>query len=166
MPRKFNVASDFAGTLQALSTTNKTQLAGLAATATLRRGRIVEVALGPVSNPVSQDCNIIYTISRLAVGTAGTSSSVTPAWVFTQEAGSDTPVSGSAWAANYTAEPTTIGVRLWTKALNQHSGFVWYSPDEMGLPWPATNNNGVACQAKGATTDYTGTVLWEVKYEE
>ena len=36
----FNVANDFAGTLQAMSTTYKTNLAGWAQTATLRRGAL------------------------------------------------------------------------------------------------------------------------------
>lgn len=161
--RKFNVASDFGGTLQALSTSYKTQLSGLAQTATLRRGRIVEIAIGPVSNPVAQDCNIIYAVQKQTA--TGTATTVTPIAMNPQEAGSDTPVAGSAWAANYTAEGTYAN-RIWTKFLNQHSGFIWYSPDDMGLPWPATNNNGLACMAKGATSDYTGTVAWEVKFEE
>ena len=158
----FNVASDFAGTLQALSTTYKTNLAGWAQTATLRRGTLREIAIGPVSNPATQDCNIIYTIQRQTAD--GTGTSVTPVFVPPIEAGTP-PAPGSAWKANYTAEGTYAN-RLWTKALNQHSGFIWYAPDEIGLPWPAVNLNGVACMAKGATTDYTGTVLWEVKFDE
>jgi hypothetical protein len=164
--RKFNVANDFTGsTLTSLTSTNKTHLAGTATSAALRRGRIVEVAVGPVSNPVTQDCNIIYAIQRCT--TPGTGTAVTSVWVGTQEGGTDTPVPGSAWAAQHSAEPNYASAqRVWTKALNQHSGFIWYSPDEMGLPWPAVNQNGLGCVARGATSDYTGTVLWEVKFEE
>jgi hypothetical protein len=165
--RKFNVANDFAGSLAAMSTTIKTLLGLSAATATLRRGRIVEIGVGPISSPVANDCNIIYQIQRFtAAGTSG--ASATPAWVGTQEAGSDTPVAGCVVGVNtYTVEPTyTANTRLWTKALNQHSGFIWYSPDEMGLPWPAVNANGLGCGSKCVTADFTGNVLWEVKHEE
>lgn len=164
--RKFNVANDFTGsTLTSLTSTNKTHLSGVAATTNLRRGRIVEIAVGPVSNPVTQDCNIVYAVQKCTA--AGTSTAVTPAWVLTQEAGSDAPVAGSVWGAQHSVEPTyTSGQRVWTKWLNQHSGFIWYSPDEMGLPWPAVNARGLGCVARGATSDYTGTVGWEVKFEE
>jgi hypothetical protein len=165
--RKFNAASDMNATaLLAVTTGYKTHLIGYAATTNLRRGRTVEIAVGPVSNPVTQDCNILYAVQRST--TAGTSAlAITPAWVGVQEAGSDTPVPGSVWGNQLSAEPTiTANSRLWTKALNQHSGFIWYSPDEMGLPWPAVNLNGLAYQTKGATSDYTGTVLWEAKFEE
>lgn len=165
--RKFNAASDSTATaLLALTTGYKTHLCGYAATSTLRRGRTVEITVGPVANPVTQDCNIFYAISRST--SAGTGTAVTAPWVGVQEAGSDTPVPGSTWAAQFSAEPTiTSNTRIWTKALNQHSGFIWYSPDEMGLPWPAVNLNGLAYQCKSATSDGAGlTVLWEVKFEE
>jgi hypothetical protein len=167
MSRKFNVASDMAGTLQPQSTAYKTALSGTAATATLRRGKISEIAVGPVSNPVTQDCNIFYCVWRQTAAD-GTSTAATPnvVYVGAQEAGT-LPVPGSVWQANYTAEPTyAANGAVWTKALNQHSGFIWYAPDDMGLPWPATNANGLGCRSKGATSDYTGTVLWEVKFEE
>jgi len=104
---------------------------------------LVEIAVGPVSNPVTQDCNIFYAIQRST--TAGTAAlNATPAWMGVQEAGSDTPVPGSTWGAQLSAEPTiTSNSRIWTKALNQHSGFIWYSPDEMGLPWPAVSSIGL-----------------------
>lgn len=164
----FNVASDFSTSPDALpvalSTTFKTQLSGLAQTATLRRGKITELAIGPISNPVANDCNIIYAIQRQTANNGTPGGPVTPEFVPVLEAGS-APAAGSAWRTNYTAEPTYAN-RIFTKWLNQHSGFVWYAPDDIGLPWPATNNNGLACMAKGATADYTGTVGWEVKFDE
>lgn len=161
----FHVASDYAGSAQALGASYKTIIAGLAATATLRRGKITEMAVGPISDPGATDCNIIYTVMRQTAND-GTGTSATPNYYPALEAGTP-PAVGSTWKANYSGEPTiTAGSNLWTKALNQHSAFIWYAPDELGLQWPAVNVNGLACLAKGASASYTGTVLWDVKFEE
>ncbi len=160
----FNVASDFAGTLQALSTAYKSQMAGYAQTASLRRGALREITVGPVSNPATQDCNIIYTVQRITADGGTSTGTPVPIYVPAIEAGTP-PAAGSLWKSNYSSE-STYANRLWSKFLNQHSGFIWYAPDDVGLPWPAVNANGVVCMAKGATSDYTGTVAWEVKFEE
>jgi hypothetical protein len=67
------------------------------------------------------------------------------------------------WKVNYSTEPTYASA-IWTQYLNQHSGFVWYAPDEIGLPWPATNNTGLAFSA--SSSNYTGTAVWGVDIEE
>lgn len=169
MALRYNVSNlDWAtspdAALQALSQAYKTQLSGLAKTANLRRGRLTEIAIGPYSNPATQDCNIVYRIQRQTAdnGTAG--GPVTPVNVDPTEGGT-LAAAGSSWKINYTAEPTYANA-LWTKSLNQHSGFIWYAPDEIGIPWPAVDSNGVACMARGATADFTGNVFWEVKFDE
>jgi len=163
MPIQFAAQSDSVGTPQTVTTSYKTQMSGVAQTATLRRGRVIELKMGPLSDPSSTDCNILYAIQRqTAAGTGG--STVTPNFAETWEAGT-APSAGSLWGANYTAEGT-YGTRIWSMFMNQHSGMIWYSPDDIGLPWPAVNNNGLAFMTKGSSASYSGTSGWDVKFTE
>jgi hypothetical protein len=164
----FNIANDFStspdAVLVGLGTTYKTQLSGLAKTANLRRGKVTEISVGPVSNPAATDCNIVYRIQRQTGDGGVAGGPINPIFVPAIEGGT-VPTAGSSWKSNYTSEPN-YNNPIWTKWLNQHSGFIWYAPDELGLPWAAVDSTGLAYMARGATSDYTGTVGWEVKFDE
>jgi len=160
----YSQPSDAAGTLQGLATSYKTQLSAAASNTTrLCRGKIVEIGVGPFSNPAATDCNIVFCVQRMTA--AGTGSAVTPVPVKPAESGSS-PAAVSTWLANMTVEGTYAN-SIWRRPLNQHSGFHWYAPDDLGLPWPAINGAGLACTAKGADAAANAlTVLWDVKFNE
>ena len=116
-----------------------------------------------MSNPATQDCNIIYAVQRQTAD--GTATSVTPVFVPAMR-GRDATVPGLGvegqlhgrghlcWQAVDKVPEPALGLHL------------VLLPMKLALPWPAVNLNGVACMAKGATSDYTGTVAWEVKFDE
>jgi hypothetical protein len=170
---EFNVTHT-TSTLQQLTTSAKTQLALLAQSATLRRGRVKEMTFGPFDNPIATDCNIIYAVFKqdLNDGTAG-APDPTPSYTPAIEGGTP-PVSGALARGNYTAEPTMLAtdvIGIFSIAMNQHSSFQWYAPEENSMEWAAVANKGFAFRARGAsaTINASGavaTVLWRVKYAE
>lgn len=152
------------GTPQALGTTPKSQLNLFAQTGAnvLCRGKIMEMRGGPISDQGATNCNVLYSVARTTADGTGTSITPNPEEIW--ETGTP-PVSRALCGANYTVEPTT-GAEIWNIPLNQNSSFIWYSPTEKGLPWPAVVASGLACRARGATATYVGTVSWDVKHEE
>jgi hypothetical protein len=165
---EFNVSNDLS-TLTALTTAFKTQLALLAQTATLRRGRIAEMTFGPYDNPLATDCNIVYAVFKQTTGD-GTADTVTPTYTPAIEAGTE-PTSAALCKANYTVEPSAAAseFRIFGIPMNQHSSFQWYAPEVNSMEWAAVNNKGFGFRAKGASstiTSGTATVLWRVKWAE
>jgi hypothetical protein len=162
----YNVSNEFGGTKQAMSTTsNLSVLSLLAQTATLRRGRVQEMTFGPFSNPAATDCNLIYGVYKQTADTGTGGTAVTPKNVDPQEGGTP-PAAGALCKVNYSANPTLDVDALFGISMNQHSSFQWYAPEANTLEWVALNANGFAFTGRAATTDFTGTVYWRVRFEE
>lgn len=142
----YNSNNRLAGTQQNLGTSFKTILSLVGVTATLRRGKIVELAFGPDGAPNASDCQIVYDVSRQTA--AGTATAATP----TPKDSADV-AAGSGCAVNYTAEGTiTAASSLFTRALNQRASMQWQAMNESdGLWWPATNAVGLAIRALSPT---------------
>jgi hypothetical protein len=154
-------------TLVALATTFKTQLALLAQSATLRRGRIMEMTFGPWDPPLATDCNLNYAVFKQAAPD-GTADTVTPTYTPAIEAGTP-PTSGSLCRTNYTVEPSNASTdpSIFNIAMNQHSSFQWYAPEVNSMEWAAVPTTGFGFRAR-VTSAFTGTVtvLWRVKWAE
>lgn len=148
-----------AGTQQNLTTTFKTIVALTAATATLRRGKLMELAFGADGAPNATDCQIVYDVSRQTG--AGTSTAATP----NPKDPADV-AAGTVGAVNFTAEGTiTAASSLFSKALNQRASQIWSARDEANaLIWPATNLAGLAARALSPT--YGAPVLIETVHLE
>lgn len=148
-----------AGTQQNLSTSFKTIVVLKAATATLKRGKIMELAFGADGAPNATDCQIVYDVSRQTAD--GTATAATP----TAKDPADV-AAGSVAAVNATAEGTiTANSSVWSKALNQRASQIWYARDEANaLIWPATNLAGLAVRALSPT--YASPVLVETVHLE
>jgi hypothetical protein len=146
-----------------ITTTYKTQLTIVAATATLCRGRIVGISIGPYGPPSTTDCNVIYSVQRItAAGTAGTA-------IVGQPIVPGDVASRSTGGANNSAEPTfASNPQVWGRALNQRSSMQWVGQDtDANLLWPATNASGLAGTSLCATsTAYTGPVFYAFDYED
>jgi hypothetical protein len=146
-----------------ITTTYKTQMSVVAATATLCRGRIVGLSIGPHGAPSTTDCNVIYCVQRItAAGTAGTA--ITGAPIFPADV-----ASRSTCGANHSAEPTfATNPQVWTRALNQRSSMQWVGQDtDANLLWPATNASGLAGTSLVVTgAAYTGPVFFGLDYED
>ena len=155
---RYSTNNRLAGTQQAVSTTFKTQMALTAATATLCRGQIVEVAYGADGAPNATDCNIVYDISRQTA--AGTSTAATP--------NPDNPAdvaSRTVGSVNFTAEGTiTAASTVFTRTLNQRASQQWYANPGSELVWPATNLAGLAVRALSPT--YAANILVETKHDD
>lgn len=144
---------------QNLSTAFKTIVALTAATASLRRGYLMELAFGADGAPNATDCQIVYDVARQTA--AGTSVVSVP-----------TPKDPNDVAAvtvaniNFTAEGTiTAASTIWAKALNQRASQIWYARDDLNaLIWPATNLAGLAVRALSPT--YASPVLIETTHRE
>ena len=135
-----------AGTPQNLTTTFKTILALTAATASLRRGKLMELMVGPDGAPNATDCQIIYDVSRQTA--AGTSTATTP----NAKDPADT-AGGTVGAGNFTAEGTiTAASSVLLIPLNQRASQKWSASQEVdGLIWPAINLAGLAIRALSPT---------------
>lgn len=155
----YSVSNRLAGTQQNLTTTYKTIVALTAATATLKRGKLMEIAFGADGAPNATDCQIVYDVSRQTA--AGTSTGATP----NPKDPADV-AAGTVASVNFTAEGTiTANSSLWNKALNQRASQIWYARDEANaLIWPATNLAGLACRALSPT--YAAPVLIETAHLE
>lgn len=155
---RYSTNNRLAGTQQSLTTTFKTQLSLTAATATLCRGQIVELAYGADGAPNATDCQIVYDVS--AQTAAGTSTSATP--------NKDNPAdvaSRTVASVNFTAEGTiTAASSVWTRVLNQRASQQWYANPGSELIWPATNLSGLAFRALSPT--YASNVLVEAKHDD
>lgn len=155
---RYSVNNRLGGTQQNLSTTFKTIEALTAATATLCRGQIVELAVGADGAPNATDCQIVYDVSRQTA--AGTSTTVTPVAENPADVASRT-----VGTANFTAEGTiTATSTIWTRALNQRAAQQWFANPGSELIWPATNLAGLAIRALSPT--YASPVLVETKHDD
>ena len=156
---KYHTDNRLAGTQQNLAATFKTLVALTAATATLKRGRIMELLVGADGAPNATDCQIVYDVSRQTA--AGTSTAITP----TPKDPADV-AAGTVGAANFTAEGTiTATSTLLNMSLNQRASQRWFAMDENdGLIWPATNLAGLAVRALSPT--YAAPALASVTHLE
>jgi hypothetical protein len=158
---KYSVNNRMAGSQQVLTTTLKSQTEITAATATLCRGQITEIAVGADGAPNATDCQIVYDVARgttLGTGTAATPNPVGP-----------DVASRSVGTVNHTVEPTVTGGTafvgsLWSRSLNQRAAQQWFANPGSELVWPATNLNGLVGRALSPT--YTSFVLTDFKYDD
>ena len=158
---RYSINNRMAGTQHALTTALVSQVEVTAATATLCRGMLVEIAVGTEGTPNATDCNVVYDIARattIGTGTNGTPNAVGPD-VATRSVGT----------LNHTVEPTVTGgvtaaASLWIRSLNQRAAQQWFANPGSEIIWPATNLNGVTCRATSPTT--TQTVLVDVRYDD
>lgn len=155
------------GTPAALTTTFKTQLSFLAKTATLCPGRIVEMSLGPLSDPTGTESNIVWEIWRQA-DDAGTAADTFTTEISLVGGGDPTGVTCRTQVkANYSAEPGMVSAskRIFTRTMTMRGTLDWVASDlEAPLPWSAVNVTGLACRAKCASN--TPTVAWDVNHED
>jgi hypothetical protein len=156
---RFHVDNRLSATQQALATTFKTQVSLTAATATLCRAQVVELAYGADGAPNATDCQIVYDVSaQTAAGTPSTT--VTPVKVNPADVASRT-----VGAINYTAEGTiTATSTVFTRSLNQRASQQWYANPGSEIIIPATNLAGVAFRALSPT--YASFVLVETRYDD
>lgn len=152
------------GTPVALGTGFKTQLSFLAKTASLCPGQIVEMSLGPLSDPSGTEANIFWEIWRQTVddGTAG--DTLTPYY-----RGIGDPVGLTCRTlvkGNFSVEPTFTGSkRIFTRSITMRGTLDWIASDQLApLPWSAVDGNGLGCRAKCASN--TPTVLWDADFED
>lgn len=154
---RYHVDNRFAGSQQVMATAYKTGVAVTSVTATLRRGRAMEIGVGADGQPNATDCQIVWTIQRQTA--AGTSTAATPNPKFPADA-----ASSMVGAVNFTAEGTYT-LPIWSKSLNQRASYTWQTdnPDAM-LLWPATNLAGLALMALSPT--YAANFLTGLDYED
>jgi hypothetical protein len=125
------------GTQQAISTGYKTQVQLTAATASLRRGCLVDLMVGPEGAPEATDRGINFDVSR-TTGTLGTGTTATPVALNPADAASDT--------AGITAASSMLML-----ALNQRASQRWIAAPGEELIWPATDLSGIVIRALAAT---------------
>lgn len=155
----FTVHNRMGGTQQANTTTFKTQVGLAAVTATLRRGKVMELAFGADDAYNSTDCQIAYDVSRQTAAGTGTAATPVP----------DDPadgVSGTAGLNNDTVEPTvTAASTLWGRVLNQRASQQWQAVGEQdALIWPATNANGLVLRSLSPV--FVGKTFMSAKFLE
>jgi hypothetical protein len=159
---RYSTNNRMAGSQHAITNALVSQVSLTAATATLCRGQIVEIAVGADGQPVSTDCQIVYDVARqttLGTGTAATPNPENPADVASRSVGT----------VNYTVEPTVTGGvasvgSLWTRTLNQRAAQQWFANPGSEIVWPATNLNGLVVRALSPT--YTNNVLVETRHDD
>jgi hypothetical protein len=144
-----------AGTQQAVSTSYKTLLAILAASATsLQRIRCHEFVFGTDGTPA--DNVMTWDVSRVSAD--GTSTSVTPNKI--------DPADGAflgVATANHTVEPTvTAASSLWGSGMNQRATHRWVAFPGQELVVPATAAAGLAFRVK--SPGYTGTAVAQAEF--
>jgi hypothetical protein len=156
---RYHVDNRLTATQQVLATTFKTQVSLTAATATLCRGQIVELAYGADGAPNATDCQIVYDVSaQTAAGTP--SSTVIPVKINPADVASRTIA-----AINYTAEGTiTATSSVFSRSLNQRASQQWYANPGSEIVWPATNLAGFAVRALSPT--YAANVLIETRHDD
>ncbi len=144
---------------QNLSSAFKTIVALTAATASLRRGYLMEIAFGPDGPPNATDCSIVYDVARQTAAATGVTAVPTPKDPNDQAAVTVATI-------NATAEGTiTAASTVWAKSLNQRASQIWQARDQLNaLIWPATNLAGLAVRALSAT--YADKVLVETDHIE
>lgn len=159
----FTVNNQNAGSLQALTTTYKTQLAITAATGatTLRRVWITEVEWGAFNVPNATDCMITFDISTQTA--AGTSTALTP--IVTDQGGGDAAALAT-YAVNFTAEGTiTASSSVFNKSINQRASDKQWWRDKATCPIiAAVNLKGFAMRA--LSTNYASTFGVQANVEE
>jgi hypothetical protein len=158
---RYSINNRMAGSQQAITTTLKSQTEITAATATLCRGWLVEIAVGAEGTPNATDCNIVYDVARAT--TLGTGTAATP-----NPVGPDV-ASRSVGTVNHTVEPTVTGGAafvgsLWSRSLNQRAAQQWFANPGSEIIWPATNLAGLVSRALSPTT--TQTVLVDFRYDD
>jgi hypothetical protein len=140
--------SNYMGTPAATTTSSKTQVGLTARTASLRRGQIVDIAVGPDGAPNTTDGSVVYTVERCtAAGTAG--ASPTPKALNPADAAADALA-----GVMHSIEPTiaaSYADAVLTLSLNQRASQRWIAAPGEELIWPATDVNGLAVRAKSAT---------------
>lgn len=158
---RYSLNNRMAGTQHALTTALVSQNSVTAATASLCRGQLVEIAVGTEGTPNATDCNVVYDVARQT--TLGTGTNATP-----NPIGPDV-ASRSVATLNYTVEPTVTGgvtaaASLWARSLNQRAAQQWFANPGSEIIWPATNLNGLVCRATSPTT--TQVVLVDFRYDD
>lgn len=141
MSSYYAVSNTQAGTPQAITSSFKTITQVTAATATLCRGRLYDVAFGTLGTPADQ--TYTFDISRqttLGTGTTATASPLDLSYT----------ASGSIGTVNMTAEPTT-GVSVFSLGINQRASYRWVAAPGGELVWPATNLAGLGVRATSAS---------------
>jgi hypothetical protein len=135
------------GTQQAISTGYKTQVQLTAATASLRRGCLVDLRVGPAGAPAATDRGINFDVSR-TTGTLGTGTTATPVALNPADAASDTVA-----RINMTIETAgiTAASSMLMLALNQRASQRWIAAPGEELIWPATDLSGIVIRALAAT---------------
>lgn len=156
----YNTNNLLGGTQQNLSTSFKSIVIAKAATATLRRAFIYEIAFGADGTPNATDCAIVWDLSKQTAD--GTATAATPIPLDAADA-----AAGTVSAANATAEGTiTATSAAFDLAANQRASYRWVvapgGPGEIVIP--ATNLAGYALRAKSST--YASTVVGELKFRE
>lgn len=158
---KYEVNNRLAGTQQNIGLTfgaTSVAVAVFATTGNLVRGKLVEFAFGADGSPNSNDCQIIYDVSRMTAD--GTGTVATP---LAQDTAGGTVASTA--KVNYTANPTvTPTSSLKTFALNQRATQRWVAGPDDKLTWPATAASGLVFRALSPV--YALPVLYHVTFEE
>lgn len=147
-----------AGTQQAMTTSLKTLINLSAATAALRRQRIVEFIFG--TDGTAADNAMVCSVDRsTAIGT-GTSATPNPLDA------ADGAMGGVA-TVNHTVEPTiaSLTARVEGWAFNQRATQRWVAFPGKELIIPATNANGLAFRLR-SPQGYTGTGVCDVITDE
>lgn len=156
---EYHIDNGLAGTQQAMSSSYKSLLEGLAATSGLKSHRIYGFNIGPSGAPASADCEYQADISRITV--TGTGTATTPNPNDPNEA-----ACSSTWKGNDTVEPTvtaTSSVKYIPS--NQRGAYGWITNDRSQMPMTkATNGTGMCVRAK--SSGYTGTMGASVEFIE
>lgn len=154
----YSIDTQMGGTEQNLTTTLKTLALVSAATATLKRHKIMEFAFGASGLPNATDCAIVYVVRRSS-GSIGTGTTATPSPFDPADV-----ASGAVCRINLTAEPMTPGVDLLSFALNQRASQRWACTPGQELVVPAVDLNAVEITAKSTT--YTSTATATIIHQD
>lgn len=114
-----------------------------AATAGLRRGRIIDLVIG--CDDVANDGTFVNQIQRCT--TVGTATPIVPAPTDT----ADQPC-GTVANNLHTVDPTyTAATVLLSIPMNQRTTMHWICPPDSPIVWPAVNLNGVGIRQRAAS---------------
>lgn len=156
------------GTPATISTGFMTQLSLLAkTTVALCPGRIVEMSLGPLSDPSGTESNIVWEIWRQDDDDGTAVDTFTTQITFRGNGDSANVACRTQVKANYSAEPTLVSPnkRLFTRTMTMRGTLDWVASDlDSAIPWSAVADKGVSCRVKCASN--TPIVSWDVDFED
>lgn len=168
----YTLNTEMGGSLQALSTTYKTQIIPSNPTSgTAKRCLIQEFEISAVSVPNATECQIQCDLLWNSGATAGTATTATPQQKQSGAAiGTAIDIAITSGKINFSAEPTTFTLAnsWWMRGFNQRSGIIYQATPGREIVTPSATGTALAVgpALRGLSTNYTGNLASRLDYDE